>query len=233
MHSGRLEERVMKGKLEKYTKLVEFLGHAMGKQYEIVLQDLSADKQSIVAIANGHVSGREVGSPLTDYALRAIASGAWKQTDFQCNYSGITKDGRVLRSSTYFIKEEGDLLGMLCINVDTNIYKQLSEEVLRLGGVTEPPQNTEHAITSLPHTENFSDTVTSITNEVVKEICEGNIPLDRLTQSEKMAIVEELNKRGLFLLKGAVCGVAGQLSCSEASIYRYLAKLTKQHKISG
>ena len=44
----------------------------------------------------------------------------------------------------------------------------------------------------------------------------------RLTAREKREVVEELNARGVFLLKGVVTEVARRLSVSEQTVYRYL-----------
>ena len=52
--------------------------------------------------------------------------------------------------------------------------------------------------------------------------------VDRLTQDEKMEIMDILNRKGVFLLKGSVSHVAQTLHSSEASIYRYLGKLNNK-----
>ncbi|MCI8884947.1 MAG: hypothetical protein HFG87_03075, partial [Dorea sp.] len=44
--------------LQQYITVVEFLGKTLGPDYEVVLQDLNPEHQAIVAIANGHISGR-------------------------------------------------------------------------------------------------------------------------------------------------------------------------------
>ena len=56
--------------LQHYIKLTEFLGQALGPDYEVALHDLTDKNRSIIAIANNHVSGREVGAPLTNVALQ-------------------------------------------------------------------------------------------------------------------------------------------------------------------
>ena len=58
--------------LQHYIKLTEFLGHALGPDYEVALHDLTDKNRSIIAIANNHVSGREVGAPLTNVALKIL-----------------------------------------------------------------------------------------------------------------------------------------------------------------
>ena len=85
--------------LQQYTVIVEFLGKALGPDYEVVLHDLSSKDLAITAIANGHISGRKAGGPLTDAALRMLSSRAYETDDYLCNYKGIAQNGHVLRSS--------------------------------------------------------------------------------------------------------------------------------------
>ena len=42
--------------LQQYVKLTEFLGFALGPDYEVALHDLTDKNRSIIAIANGHVA---------------------------------------------------------------------------------------------------------------------------------------------------------------------------------
>ena len=48
--------------LQHYVKLTEFLGYALGPDYEVALHDLTDKNRSIIAIANGRISGRNTGS---------------------------------------------------------------------------------------------------------------------------------------------------------------------------
>lgn len=216
--------------MEQAERLVKFLGEILGDAHEIVLQDVRPDKMQIVAIANGHVSGRSVGAPMTDLSLQICADESWKTNDYECNYTGVTKDGKLLKSSTFFIKEDDKLVGMLCINQDTSRYKALSEEILRMGGVELPIALAEKSIeTAAPKIENFSESISEMTDRAIRDTLgpENHIPLNRLKQSERMKIVENLNNSGVFIMRGAVSEIAGQLECSEASIYRYLSKVNK------
>ncbi|MEG1747831.1 MAG: PAS domain-containing protein, partial [Oscillospiraceae bacterium] len=56
--------------VQQYIQLVDFLGYALGPDYEIALHDLTNQNQSIVAIANNHISGRQVGAPMTNVGLK-------------------------------------------------------------------------------------------------------------------------------------------------------------------
>lgn len=212
--------------MEQAEKLVIFFGEILGDAYEIVLQDVNPEKMKIVAIANGYVSGRSVGAPMTDLSLKMISEGSWKEKDYECNYIGITKEGKKLKSSTFFIKESGNLLGMLCINQDTSRYRELSDEILKLGGIKLPNRKYENAIQKI---ENFSESISEMTVRAIKDTlgADNQIPLNRLKQSERMKIVQKLNESGVFIMRGSVSAVADQLECSEASVYRYLSKISK------
>ena len=84
--------------------------------------------------------------------------------------------------------------------------------------IVENPKN-------LTFTEVEAATVPSIVSEVVSSY---PVPVERLTQDEKMEIMAALNRKGVFLLKGSVSYVAKELHSSEASIYRYLGKLNNR-----
>lgn len=118
--------------LRQYVKLTEFLGAALGPDYEVALHDLTDKNQSIIAIANGYISGREVGAPLTNMALSVLKDESYEWQDYRLHYSGLSAAGNVLRSSTMFIKEDGKLIGMLCINFDDSRFLSFAQQVLTL-----------------------------------------------------------------------------------------------------
>jgi predicted transcriptional regulator YheO len=210
--------------METAARMVEFLGIACGETCEIVLQDLRPGKMCIVAIANGHISGRSVGAPLTDLALKLITQGVWKTRDHICNYEGRTRDNRTLHSSTFFIKNEGKLWGMLTVNVDVSQYIRISDDILRLAGLN-PGSHSSAAGGS--QAENFYDNMEEIIKSVFKELKMESSP-GRFSQQERLVIIERLMDRGLFLLRGSVSSVAQKLQCSEASLYRYINIITKK-----
>lgn len=52
--------------LERYIPLVEFMGRICGKNYEIILHDVSTPERSVIAACNEHLSGRRIGNPVTE-----------------------------------------------------------------------------------------------------------------------------------------------------------------------
>ena len=234
-----------KVKLAQYTALVKFLGAALGPDYEIVLHDINGKDQSVAAIANGRISGRNVGAPLTDKALRFIADKTYQDQDFLCNYTGRSKDERTLRASTMFIKDDGGrLIGMLCINFDDSRYLAASENVLRLchpdifiddhiaPQQAEPGDPFPRAVPAT--TESFHNSIDAVAGDAVgRELIRLGVTAGRLTPDERMQIIASLENGGIFLLKGAVKDVADALHCSQASVYRYLSQIKKDDSNSA
>lgn len=224
--------------LKQYTKLVQFLALVLGPDYEIALHDISEKANSIVAIANGNISGRTVGAPLTSMALKAIADKSYLEEDFKINYSGVTNGNKVLRSSTMYIKDDaGKLVGLLCINFDDSHFQELSTKLFQL---CHPDAFVEQNIVVRgdlleseklhgEEQEQYPNSIAAITDSTIQEaVLEDGVPVDRLTQEEKLRIVKLLDEKGVFLLKGAVGYVAKELHSSSASIYRYLSRLRRQ-----
>ena len=118
--------------LQQYIKVTEFLGLTLGPDYEVALHDMTDKNRSIIAIANNHISGRDVGAPLTNVALKILMDRSYETQDYRLHYCGMSAKGKVLRSSTMFIKQNGKLIGMLCINFDDSKYREASDAILKL-----------------------------------------------------------------------------------------------------
>ena len=223
--------------LQHYIKLTEFLGQALGPDYEVALHDMTDKNRSIVAIANNHISGREIGAPLTNVALKILMDKSYETQDYRLHYCGLSAEGKTLRSSTMFIKHNGKLVGMLCINFDASRYEELSQRVMELCGGGKKrgvPSGTRLIADSndpveTPVRSGYPTSIAGATASIVSQVV-ANYPVevDRLTQDEKMEIMDILNRKGVFLLKGSVSHVAQTLHSSEASIYRYLGKLNNK-----
>lgn len=206
-----------------YKTLVPFLGTALGEHCEVALLDCRLQK--IVAITNGHISGRSIGAPMTDLAERMIKNEEWKSRDFIANYSGYTADQKLLKSSTYFIKSENTLFGMLCINMDTSCFQLISDTALLLGGLVRSSARLEG--NGNTNSETFQDNVTKTINQVLHSLYQERIP-EHFTRDDRILILSLLQEKKLFLVKGAVHRIADVLSCSVPTIYRELALLKEK-----
>lgn len=209
--------------IKQYIPLVDFLAQVLGPNTEVVLHDVSNIDCSIVAIKNNHISGRTVGSPATNLVLKILKDKRYKDKPYITNYQGISANGKSLKSSTYFIRDEQQqIIGLLCINIDYEKFAQFRNflnEILDLPADNNGEDPLEH----------FSTSVKEVAHEsIVSIMSKFDVSPHRMSQEERMAIVKEMYDNGVFLLKGAIGEVASLLKTSEATIYRYLNKIKKE-----
>lgn len=224
-------KRDKKQPLAPYIPLVDFIAGIVGPNCEVVLHDMQNLDESIIAIKNEHISGRKLGGPLTDFGLKILKDKSFEKTDYLLNYQNKSKDGRALRSSTFFIKDhDKNLIGMLCINID------LSAPIAAKNFIDNfiVGEQKNHISDFLPvdtsiktdSTENLTKSIDELIYTIIENTINGYaIPPERLSPDEKQDIISKLNERGVFLLKGAVSKVATHLKVSENTVYRYLNKI--------
>lgn len=205
--------------LKSYIPLMKFFAQQL-PETEIVLHDVSDLDRSIIAIENAHISGRDVGGSSTDLVLRILREQSYRERDFTPAYTSTSANGKFFRSGTFFIKHEGELLGLLCTNTDLtplHALKKAAEDLFT-------SRNGERSAASID--EKLSQSVNDIPVETALEVMrEMDVHPDRLSQDERLKVVGELDRRGIFLLKGAIASVARVLKISEPTLYRYLRTL--------
>lgn len=209
--------------LERYIPLVKFMGEICGKNYEIILHDVSTPERSVIAACNGHLSGRRVGDPMTELAKDLIRTGAYAEHDFVANYEGRTRGGKRFVSSTYFIKEKGELVGLICVNHDVEDFFALSEHLTNLIQAFSLPVEGQHPTA---YTENLDDSISELSSSLIHStVLSYHIPLEAMRPADKLEIVRTLEAQGVFATKGSVGQAARELHISEPTVYRYLQKI--------
>ncbi len=201
--------------LNLLSDIAKCIAMQFGENCEVVLHDLTLPyDQTIVAIWNGHVTGRKVGDGGTNAGLEILKGST--SPDDQYSYINATPTGRILRSSSkYFRDEYGKVNGSLCINLDiTDMIK--CESTLRSF-----PCSGSSALTQTP--ELFVGNVDELLEIMMKEaINMTGKPVGNLTKEEKVAVVHNLDGKGFFLIKKAAEKLADFLGLSRYSIYNYL-----------
>ena len=101
-----------------------------GKDVELVLHNLEADyEKTIIDIRNGEVTGRTVGDGGDNLGLEVVRGTVKNGSKY--NYINYTDDGKVLKSSTLFLRDEsGRPVYALAINEDVTQMWQF-EKYLR------------------------------------------------------------------------------------------------------
>jgi len=201
-------------------RVAEILHKMLGSSSEIAVHDFSDLERSLIHVS-GTLTNRQIGSPATDLVLKEVKKPNDEIRDIP-NYLTRTKDGKVMKSSTVFLKnQKGDVIGALCINIDISLLTHVSmvlQDFIRTEEHESP-------------VENFYTTVHDVIDEMINQVIkEYNKPATALEMHEKIEVVRKLEERGAFLIKGALDYLATMLGVSKYTLYNYLQKIRAQHE---
>jgi len=227
-----MSELKMNPKLKPYLPIVRGLAKALGPDYEVNLNDLSRPEHSLVAVENGYVTGRKVGSPMTDFGLYMMKAAEYRNKDGVFDYLAYNSMGKKMKCSCIFIRDEqGKTIGFLCINYDMSkaeAARDFIEKFLQTDdNVSQYGTTNKTEVVSEGFVNDFGEVMQTTLEEVRKKI---NKPFVYLAREEKESVVRELNERGYFLLKGAVELLAREMSVTKYTVYSYLRKVQDEDK---
>lgn len=199
--------------IDMFTRIIKGIAAQFGENCEVVLHDLSLPFDStIVAIENGNITGRKVGDSSTNLGLEVL-KGTQEGID-RYNYVSKTKDGKILRSTSVYIKDPaGKLCGSICMNFDLTNLISMQNNLNSLINI----KNKEE------HLEFFTGNVDELLDILLKECLEKlGKNIDDLTREDKVAAIKFLDDKGVFLIKKSMEKVASFFNMSKYSIYNYL-----------
>lgn len=191
-----------------------------GESCEVVIHSLEDLRHSAIKIVNGHVTGRQIGSPLTDLGVEMITKANTITSDVIGPYYNRTDKGKLLKSVTVLVRNPRQkLIGFFCINID------LSAAVLQFPAKVFSPQGKIESSSEVTDqlTEHFPSNVQNLISEIFKLVSRGVNEDKKISNTERhRMVVSELYKRGIFNIKGAVDFVAGELGVSRYTVYNHV-----------
>lgn len=200
-----------------------------GKKCEVVLHDFTIPQHSIVEIENGHVTGRKIGAPITDFALSIWRKNGYgkKKEDKIVNYRTKTKDGKILRSSSVFIRDDQKkIIGCLCINYDLTEYLMFNKIIGEFCNTIDLDNEK-----SKEEAETFTNDVDDVLEDIIrKAIDEVGKPVSMMQKGDKLMVAKIVDEKGGFLIKGAINQLAAEISVSRYTVYNYLDELKTKKK---
>ncbi|WP_434360806.1 helix-turn-helix transcriptional regulator [Parasalinivibrio latis] len=200
--------------LKSYEAVVDGLAELIGQHCEIVLHSLDDLNKSAIRIANGENTGRKIGSPITDLALRMLRDIEGSERNFSRAYFTRAKGGTLMKSITVAIRN-GDkrIIGLLCINI--NLDAPFSQ-VLQAFMPTEDAKTAASAV-------NFASDVEELVDQTVERTIEEiNADKSVSNNTKNRQIVMELYDKGIFDIKDAINRVADRLNISKHTVYLYI-----------
>lgn len=219
--------------IQQFIPMVDFLADILGKNSEVLLNDLTDLDHSVVAIRNGHISNRKVGDPVTDLVLRTVQAGKIERRDYLANYEGLVHHQHKLCASTYFIRYASEIVAMICINTDNSQLDDLQKAVTKvIDNYNQLKPNSAQRTTNFRtvEPEHLTSSIHDLAANTTEELCnERGVSVDYLKRADKLEIMRRLQQQGYFLLKDSVSMVAQIIKTSEPSVYRYLQLIKEEN----
>lgn len=211
--------------LKSYEAVVDGLAMLIGSHCEIVLHSLQDLKCSAIRIANGEHTGRKIGSPITDLALRMLHDMTGADSSVSKCYFTRAKSGVLMKSVTTAIRNrEQRVIGLLCINMNLDVpFSQIISTFM-------PPEKQDQEV---PSSVNFASSVEDLVMQTLEfTIEEVNVDRTVSNNAKNRQIVLNLYEKGIFDIKDAINQVADRLNISKHTVYLYIRQF-KSGDFSG
>ncbi len=210
--------------------LLKQLAHGIASQFgascEVVIHDLKQEdlESSIVHIENGHISSRKLGDGPSGIVLETLTRDQAQITD-RLSYLTRTDDGRILKSSTLYIRDEDQSIRYIfALNYDITGLIAMDQTLKSLIATEETEDRQPSRITT-----NVNDLLDTLIEQSVELVGK---PVALMTKDDKVAAVRYLNDAGAFLITKSGDKVSSYFGISKFTLYSYLesGKDTKNKK---
>lgn len=203
--------------LESLIHLASGLAAQFGENCEIVIHDLSAEavEHSIVHIENGHITNRKVGGGPSPIVLDTLQH--MDHVEDKLAYLTQTENGRILKSSTIFIKNEvGIPCYILGINFDITNLLAIDQSILSL---TRCSNQTKEKSTP----GRISHDVNSLLDDLIKQSVDMiGVPAPLMSRKDKIKAIKFLNDAGAFLITKSGDKISKYFGISKYTLYSYV-----------
>lgn len=195
--------------------IMRLIAKQSGPHCEVVLHDWSKGyEHSVVAIENNHITGRDIGACGSNLGLE-VMRGNVKDGD-RFNYITQTRDGRFLRSSTVYLKDDdGEAIGAMCINYDISDFistKKVLEELCMM----ETGDGEEFFASDV------NELLDYLLTQSVKQVGKT---VSKMNREDKIAALKYLDEKGAFVIAKAGIKACQFFCISKYSLYSYLDEI--------
>ena len=203
--------------------LLEQMANGLAKQFgpdcEIVIHDLKRHDldHSVVHINNGHVTNRKEGDGPSKVVFETLHKDPALLKD-HVGYLTRTSNGKILKSSTFFIRnEEGTAVDYIfSINYDITGLMTIDRSIHALID-TEPESGTRQQPEQIVH--NVNDLLDSLIEQSVALV---GTPAALMNKEEKVTAIQFLNDAGAFLITKSGDKVSKYFGISKFTLYSYI-----------
>ena len=189
--------------LKSYFPIADAAAGAFGRRCEAVVYDLTQERAPAV------YSTRARGTEFLPEELALFRASGQEHAE---NFVRTERDGAPVRVSASLLRDaQGNAAGILCLYIDT----ALEQLIFREAGQFCPAEAAQAS--AAPQ----EGDILSLTREKIRRII-GYSDAKTLSRAESIELVRQMEKDGIFLVKGAVDLVAEKLGISKVTVYSYL-----------
>ena len=197
--------------LERLKVIAHGLAIQFGPSCEVLIHDLQGDLDtSLVYIENGTITNRHVGDGPSHVVLDVLNYDDGSEGRF--GYLTKTKDGRILKSSTMYIRDDnGNIAYLLGINQDITEFVMMHRSLESLIGIGQAETGTVEKITT-----SVSERLDDLRLEAERLVGK---PGPLMNKVERLKAIRYLNEKGAFLISKSSEKIAEYFNISKFTLY--------------
>ncbi len=201
---------------ETLCRIAKAVAAHFGSNCEVVVHEISecSTSNSIIAIENGHVSGRKLGDGPSQVVLEQLGKDGLCPEDHHC-YLMRTPDGKLLKSTSVYIPDsEGKVAAIFGVNFDISTLV-MAEQALNSLTLT------------MNHDQETPARITHDVNDLLDDLIERSDrlvgkPVALMTKEDKVRAIRFLNDHGALLITKSGDKIANHFGISKYTLYSYL-----------
>ena len=197
--------------LERLKVIAHGLAIQFGPSCEVLIHDLQGDLDtSLVYIENGTITNRHVGDGPSHVVLDVLNYDDGSEGRF--GYLTKTKDGRILKSSTMYIRDDnGNIEYLLGINQDITEFVMMHRSLESLIGIGQAETGTVEKITT-----SVSELLDDLLLEAERLVGK---PGPLMNKVERLKAISYLNEKWAFLISKSSEKIAEYFNISKFTLY--------------
>ena len=189
----------------------------LGPNCETIVHDMTRPGHPILAIYNGTVTGREIGSTADIFGdIGDYDPSLYSNRDY-LNQLVLTRDGRMIKSSTFNVGGNGFRFA-LGINIDITGLMRAQQALSELTATSGELQETLMQDARSQLEELLRECVTAVGKD-----------LSEMQKTDRMRVIRMLMKRRAFSYQKAVAIVAERLGVSRYTVYKYIHEMEQEN----
>ncbi|MGR5486069.1 helix-turn-helix transcriptional regulator [Vibrio alfacsensis] len=204
--------------LSHYFRVADTIADLIGPHCEVVIHSFESLDNSVVKIVNGHHTGREIGSPITDLGLRMWRAFEKTGEVSPKSYFTNASNGSLLKSTTCILAgPKQKPIGMLCINMNLSFpFPEIVKTLMPQCNVSQVNET---------FSNNANDVIQHTLSAAITEVDQDETIS---AKGRNKAIIRCLFDNGVFELKETTTQVSEQLGISRQAVYKFIREFKSE-----